>query len=415
MLQLLKYILAIPQFYFVFYTWLMFLSVIGVILFRVRYRKTEKPVQVYKRFAVMLPAYKANRQLIHVIEACISQDYPANKFDVFVLAQHCNEEIVSEARAKGAVVFEQTFDDCNGNPYLHALNYFVREIERYGTENRYDAIVLVDKDNLLTINFLAVINQRFQQGHRAVQGVRRPLNLDTNAACMDFVSEIMNDSMFRAAKASTGLSVEISGSGMAFDFELYKQAISSVDFQSPIHDKTFLIELIKRNVAIFFEPNAILFEEKTDSFQSIQNQRVRWIGGQIYLCRHNFFRLIRMGIQQLRLAPIDYAFTLSKIPRALHVAGLGFWILFALLLPQVSIISGFAWTLYLAGYFISILAFLMLSNTPRQVYRALITSPFFIFHIAVSTVKGMNKKINGRFIHTDHKKVVTLHDVNNES
>jgi len=211
-----KIIFTILQFYFLFYTWYMFLSVIGALVFKIRYRQAEIK-SGHTKFAVMIPAYKANRHILNVIKAAQNQGYPQDQYTVYILAQHCDPEIVAAMQETGAIVFEQTFDDSPGNPYLYALNYFVEQIKAHG---KHDAILLVDKDNLLDTDFLSTINKHFQAGEKAVQGKRRPMNLDSNAACMDYVSEASNDQMLRAAKAGFGLSAEVSGSGMAYDIEV---------------------------------------------------------------------------------------------------------------------------------------------------------------------------------------------------
>lgn len=405
---MIKNIIAIFQIYFIFYTWFMFLAVVSAIIFRIRYKTSSYTGKTKKRFALMLPAYKASNQLLHVIDACYSQNYPREQYDVFVLAQHCSDELIRAVRATGAIVFKKTFDDSPGNPYLFALNYFIDRIEQFAKNNPYNAIVLIDKDNLLAENFLAVINQRFQEGRRAVQGRRRPFNLDTSAACLDYLSETMNDQMLRAAKAAFGLSAEVSGSGMAFDVDLYKKAISAVDLQSPVHDKTFYLELLKLKTHVFYEPEAILYEEKTESYHAIAGQRTRWIGGQFYLLKHNFFRLLWLGVRQMRIDPIDYAITLFKIPRSLHILGLSFWIVFGFLFPSLSMVSGVGWIYYTLGYFASILFFLIIDSAPRQVYRALLSSPMFVYSMVTSTIKSITQKIQGKFIHTSHSKEISL-------
>jgi len=411
MTDLIKYTLAIPQVYFVFYTWFMFFTVVCAVIFKLRYQPAANAGENIKRFALMLPAYKASNQLLHVIDACFAQQYPADKYDVFVLAQHCSAELVQAARARGAHVSEKTFDDSPGNPYLFALNFFIAAIERHAGEKPYDAVVLIDKDNLLQENFLMRVNQRFQEGHLAVQGRRRPFNLDTNAACFDYVSETMNDQMLRAAKAALGLSAEVSGSGMAFDFKTYKRAIAGVDAQSPVHDKTFFLELLKLNVHVVYEPEAVLFEEKTESYQAITQQRTRWIGGQFYLFKHNFFKLLKLGMQRRQWDPIDYAITLFKIPRALHVLGLGGWLIWALLFPSASLFSAIAWASYSIGYLASIIFFLLLDNAPAPVYRALGSSPLFIASMVKSAIRSMTQKIQGKFIHTSHSKEMSLKEI----
>jgi cellulose synthase/poly-beta-1,6-N-acetylglucosamine synthase-like glycosyltransferase len=407
---LLKYVIASIQSYFIFYTYLVFLATAGAVIFRLRYKKCCAKPKEHTRFALMLPAYKANQQFLHVVDACLAQNYPRNSFEIFVLAQHCSSEIVMQVQQKGLVVFEKSFDNCPGNPYLYALNYFICAIEEYAGDQPYDAIVLIDKDNLLDEDFLSVINCRFQQGHVAVQGRRRPFNLETKAACFDYISETMNDQMLRAAKTAFGLSAEISGSGMAFDFNLYKRAMSRVDFQSPVHDKTFFLELIKLKTHVFYEPRAVLYEEKTESYEAITQQRTRWIGGQFYLWRKNFLKLVGMGLKELRLDPIDYAITLFKMPRSLNLTGLVFWLVFALLFPAFSLISSWHWGLYLTGYLFCILLLLIIDGAPRAVFRAFLASPLFILSLLKSTWKSITVNVQGSFIHTKHSKVISLEE-----
>jgi|GEM_PF-2025948 cellulose synthase/poly-beta-1,6-N-acetylglucosamine synthase-like glycosyltransferase len=413
MLTIIYVLIGLVEFYFVFYTFYLFLQVLGALIFKLRYRPFKGQVTEYKRFAIMLPAYKAGEHFLNVVDACLKQDYPKERFRVFMLAQHCTADLVQKVKEKDVIVFEKNFDDVQGNPYLHALNYFVDRIIEFGEQQNeiFDAVLLVDKDNLLKPDFLATLNQRFNQGYVAVQGRRRPFNLDTNAACLDYASEALNDQMLRASKAAFGLSAEISGSGMAFDIHLYKKAISQVDFNSPVHDKTFLIELIKLKTFIFYEPSAILYEEKTESYEGITSQRTRWIGGQYYLWRKYFFKLIFWGITQFRLDPIDYAITLFKIPRALHVLGLGFFFFFSLVLPKLSYFHYATWFLLGLGYALSIIELLIIDGAPFKVFKALFSAPLFVLSILRSAIKGSSKKVEGTFIHTEHKKSVSIDDI----
>jgi len=405
---IIKICIYLLQAYFLFYTGYLLFALVASLIFKIRYRPCKTESGHLQRFALMIPAYNANRQLKHVIDACFMQHYPRSHVDVFVLAQHCSAEIVTLAKDAGAVVFEKNFDNEQGNPYLRALNYFILAIEKF---KHYDAIVLIDKDNLLDADFLPVVNCRLGQGYVAVQGRRRPLNLDTNAACLDYISETMNDQMLRAAKAALGLSAEISGSGMAFRFELYKQAIQSVDFQSPVHDKTFFIELIKMKTHIFYEPQAVVYEEKTQSYRAISQQRTRWLSGQLYLFKNNFWKLIAAGITQRRWEPVDYALTLLKAPRALHIMGLLFWTVFVLLFSNVSLGSWFFWGLCLLCYLAGIMAMLWIDRAPKKVYLALMSSPLFMISIVKSLWRSLTRNVKGKFIHTEHHAEISIKDV----
>lgn len=410
-----KALWLLAQGFVLFFVLFMALHATGAVLFRFRYQRCRPTPERHARIAVMIPAYRANRQLLHAVDAAQSQTYPVDHFDAFVLAQHCAPGLVEEVRRRGAVVFEQTFDDSPGNPYLFALRAFVQAIEKYASDRPYDAVLLVDKDNLLQEDFLAVMNCRLQQGHAAVQGRRRPINLDTPAACFDYISEALNDQLLRAAKSALGLLPEVSGSGMAFDFKLYRTALARADIHSPVHDKTFFLELLRLGVVVCYEPNAVLFEEKTASYGGVRRQRQRWIGGQVYLWRKNFFRLLFRGLKQGAWHPVDYALTLSKPPHSLQLAALLGCAFAAHFMPGWALVPSKVWLGVLAIYLMCGVLLLVLDGAPARVYKALLLTPVLFFNILVATVRGLSRRLRGTFLHTEHRTETSLDEVKRRS
>ena len=53
-------------------------------------RKPDKPVlaKEYKRFALLIAAYKEDVVIMDTVQACLAQDYPSDKYDVVVISDH---------------------------------------------------------------------------------------------------------------------------------------------------------------------------------------------------------------------------------------------------------------------------------------------------------------------------------------
>jgi len=395
--------------YIGFYTLFLFVSVFFAGLYRLRRARgdrRETPAPPSSRVAVLLPAYCAGQHFLRVVDAVCAQDYPAGLVDVYVLAQRCPPEIVAATVARRVTVWERTFDDGTpGNPYLRALRWFVPEVVAEGTRrNRpYDMLVLADKDNILAPDFLRRVEAPFRRGAAVVQGVRLPLNLDTTAASLDYVAEVTNDQMLRAARAAMGLSAEISGSGIAFRPSVWLAALSATDLDSPVMDKTTLLELLKLGAKIEYCPSARLYEEKTRSFAAIGAQRTRWVGGQFYLARRHGLRAIRDGIVEGKADLVDFGLAMWRPPRAIHAVSLVVLAAASWVWPVRWLPGPVAWIAMMVGYAASIFLMLAFADAPVRVYRALVLgAPRFAWTIVRATVRGFSHTIRGTFIHTEH-------------
>lgn len=86
-------------------------------------------------------------------------------------------------------------------------------------------VVVLDADNLVDPDFLEHLNNAFYSGCSAVQTHRVAKNMNTSVAVLDAVSEEMNNSIFRKGHTKLGFSAGLIGSGMAFEYDIFRKII----------------------------------------------------------------------------------------------------------------------------------------------------------------------------------------------
>ena len=94
------------------------LGMSGLVQFRV-----PKVYNPQKKFAVVIPAHNEELVISSLIDNLMTLDYPKKLYDVFVIADNCNDNTANMARSHGAIVYERTNLEQKGKGY--ALEWFL--------------------------------------------------------------------------------------------------------------------------------------------------------------------------------------------------------------------------------------------------------------------------------------------------
>ena len=166
---------------------------------------------------------------------------------MIVISDQMREDTI--ARLEGTTAMVTQISDPRSTK-IYALQKAIEYIE--DNKLSYDMVVVLDADNVVNPHFLDKINDAFYSGCLAIQTHRVAKNRDTNTAVLDAVSEEINNSIFRKGHTRLGFSSGLSGSGMAFEYDLFKKMIQDIDVKSnnPHH-------LIDRNIFIIVKKQAI--------------------------------------------------------------------------------------------------------------------------------------------------------------
>lgn len=369
--------------------YLLLLSLSGRLFSRKRLDRLP-PDARKRRIAVLVPAYKEDGIILSTARNLLQQDYPADQYRVYILADSFQPETVEALRALPLTVLEVAFEK---STKTKSLNEAFRRI----TES-WDIALICDADNMLAPDFLQRINAAFGAGARAVQGCRVAKNLDTSFAVLDACSEAVNNHIFRKGTYALGLSSAVIGSGMAFEYDRVRRILGEISAVGGF-DKILQLAVVGEGVRIHYLEDALVFDEKVDNPHAFEQQRKRWVSSQfIYLRRFfgpAFLKLFRGNLSYFNLAVANNL----VLPRAF---------LFALL-PLLTIAGFFIsldWGLAGAGL-IFLYGCALLLGIPRSMFNrnlgiAVLRLPKAIA-IMVGTIFHIRKS-NKTFIHTVHTK-----------
>ena len=349
----------------------------------------------YSKIAVFIPAYKEDVVIIEVAKTALKQEYPLEYFDVIVIADSLKKQTLQRLKELPIKVVEVSFES---STKAKALNAAMTRLEGY-----YDHTLILDADNIMEDQFLMKLNSAFQNGYRVVQGHRKAKNLNTSFAILDAASEEINNHIFRKGHRGLGLSSGLIGSGMAFEYDLFKAIMKTVTAVGGF-DKELEFELAKKKISIEYLQHAVVLDEKIQKSSDFSNQRKRWLATQFIYLRRYFAVGCKQFLFNRNINLFDKVWQMTVPPRLL-LLGLVFifTLLYAFLeygLEYTTMVSATFWLVNLLIVIITFLLALPGSFYNLKTLKAMLSIPaaFFRMILLLFKLKGANKK----FIHTSH-------------
>lgn len=368
--------------------YMFFYSVMGRI-----YRKNNKSTtsmtdKEAPRVGVIIPAYKEDNVILKTVVNALNQKYPIGKFQIIVVGDQLKPSTVFNLRKLPILFHEVNFEK---STKAKALNY---AIER---SNIYDLIVVLDADNIIENNFITKMAEAFNKGYKAIQGHRTAKNYNNQHSLLDAISEEINNHIFCKGQQYIGMSSRLTGSGMAFEYSLFKKLMFDIDAVGGF-DKELEIKLLANETKIHYVDDAIIFDEKVSTGNVMVNQRKRWISSQF----HYMKKYAHTGIKELLFSKnLDYfnkTLQLLLIPRALMFALLFFGISTSLLLGSKGLTT--LWIFMLVFYVAAFIVAFPSKFLSKRLFALTLKMPKTLTKLLLATTQIKNA--NKEFIHTPH-------------
>lgn len=344
-------------------------------------------------FAVIVTAHK-NLQLVPpLVDSVLKQTY--RHFKVYVVADGC----------------EQTDIGYNSHPQVKvlapetALNAKIRSID-YAINNfdtAHDVLIILDADNLLHPDYLAVLNTYFNKGYRAVQTNMLAKNNDSLYAKLDAAGNYFSNFTDRRMRMQMGLSANIWGLGIAMETSLYKEVV----YQNFLggFDKKIQADIVKLIPQLAYAEDAIVYDEKIDSGDAMETQRTRWINAYFKYFKYGW-NVFVTGLKRGSFNLMFFGFNLLRPPLFLQISGALF---FALLNFFIAPELAFAWIGALALFPLSFLIIVAVMSTDKTVVSSLLYLPLvFLRQLRAFLHIG---RANKAFLQTQNNKVIYIEDL----
>ena len=223
------------------------------------------------KFAILFPAYKEDRVIIPVVESFLQQHYPQELYKVIVISDHMQDTTNEHLAQLPITLLKANYENSSKAKALNfAMNHFGRD--------EFDAVVILDADNIVDTNFLLEINKVFDAGVQAIQAHRTAKNRNTDIAVLDGLSEEVNNSIFRRGHVRLGISSALIGSGMIFNYQWFHDNVKHLVTTG--EDKELEVLLLKQRIFIEFLDEVYVYDEKTQGEKGFYNQLRRWLATQ---------------------------------------------------------------------------------------------------------------------------------------
>lgn len=360
-------------------------------------RKTKVKANEMRKMAVLIPGYKEDAVIVDVANDALNQEYPKELYDVVVIADSFRPETIDALKALPIKLVEVSFEKSTKSK---ALN---KAMETIG--DNYDVAVILDADNLMASDFLSKVNFSFNCSFKVVQGHRIAKNLNTQFAVLDAISEEINNHIFRKGHRNLGLSSALIGSGMAFDYKLFKTTMGNVNAIGGF-DKELELKLLRDKIKIEFLNKAVVLDEKVQKSEVFANQRKRWLSAQFIYFKRYFFSGLKHLLIHGNVDFFDKVYQMVSPPRVLL---LGLTTLFTLIYGALAFfpdiqnyltIQFIPWLAVVVLVYASFVLAIPISFYNAKTLKALFSLPkaFILMLLSLFKLKGANKK----FIHTAH-------------
>ncbi len=195
-----------------------------------------------------------------------------------------------------------------------AMQYAINEVQ-----GDFDNVVILDADNVVRPDFLLQLNTLCSV-YDVIQCHRCAKNANNDVAVLDGASEEINNTIFRKAHNRLGLSSALIGSGMCFDYELFKKNVFML--KTAGEDREMEALLLQQEVYIKYAPDIHVFDEKVSSQDNFQRQRMRWMTAQVQSLLYQLPK-IPSAIRHGKINFIDKTIQQALIPRSILIVLLG--------------------------------------------------------------------------------------------
>jgi len=366
------------------------LSVLYLILYGIAsrfYREKHFPDSSdFRKVLILFPAYKEDAVILDSVRNFLLQDYPKDLYELVVISDHMQDSTNEAIRQLPVTLLEVTFEQSSK---AKALNFAMDQYEF----DSFDIVTILDADNLVDPTYLAVINNAFSMGVKALQAHRIAKNMQTGVAVFDAVSEEVNHSIFRKGHCALGLSSALVGSGMAFDYKWFRDNVSSL--KTAGEDKELEALLLQQSVKIEYLESLLVRDEKTSQYQVYSNQRQRWLSAQYTMMMSNL-KKIPMCIRTQNINYLDKIIQWMLLPRMVMFGLTGLMAFLVLIINVESSIKWFVLVLLLIGLFVVATPGELLMTFIQKSWKTIPKLCLMMFLNFFRIKKGK------KFIHTPH-------------
>lgn len=346
---------------FIFIIWLPILTYLSFAVFYhlflaaayfLKGERRKKSVMKQYKYLLLIPAHNEELIIGRLLESLKRIDYDINLFKVTVIVDNCTDKTADIVVKYNVKMLERTDKHKTGKGF--AIEWALEKIDI----NKFDAIVIIDADNIVDTLFFHGLNEIIDEGINAIQCYNGLANPDeTVFSIVMHLSRTIDNKLYHHAKYKLGLSSFLMGNGMCFTTKILKKYGWSASTMA--EDYEYYAKLIEKKEMVGFAAHAKLYHQESKGISQATSQRLRWSSGKSEIARKYGVYLLKKGLRERNYKIVDASFPLILpnlslmvnitliallISILIHfiypISGVILWLLFLILLEMVYFFTG---------------------------------------------------------------------------
>lgn len=267
------------------------------------FARGKKRIKEYKpknRFAILIAARNESKVIGNLVLSLKEQDYPKDKYEIYVIANNCTDNTAEVAKKAGATILPcEVPVKTKGDVLKHTFAKFV-------DDKNVDAFIIFDADNVVDPNFLKEMNNTICSGYNVAEGNRDSKNTTDNWLSGSYsLFYYMQNFFFNKARMNMNLSASINGTGFMVKREVIKK--HGFDPKTLTEDIEFTAMCALNQEKIAFVSKAITYDEQPIKFKDSWKQRKRWSKGMLQCLKIYDGPLLRFFFKTGSMPALDIA------------------------------------------------------------------------------------------------------------
>ena len=384
--------------------------ILGTTLFIFVSKKEDKFLTPKHRFAVLVAAHNEEQVIGDLVHNLTVLDYPKELYDIYVVADNCNDSTADIAEKEGAIVYQRTNLTERGKGF--AVEWMLNHL--FKLDIAYDAVVFFDADNLVHPRFLIEMNNRLEKGEEVIQGFIDAKNPnDTWISGTFAISFWLVNNFWHFSKYKLGLSAVLGGTGMCIAFKTLERF--GWGATSLVEDMEFTMKVLAEGIKTTWNQDAVVYDEKPLTFWQSWKQRKRWAQGHFDVAHRYIPLLLVQGIKMRKGYILDGIIHLLQPYFLLFSFGLIFTSILNARYPFYTNIYNWMpalfWTLILLSQYVLPMIILFQRKITLRCWFYFILYPLFVYSWVPITFMGFLHRNRKVWSHTEHTRSMKYQEI----
>jgi exopolysaccharide biosynthesis WecB/TagA/CpsF family protein len=326
--------------------------------------------------AVLVPAHNEEQLIARCVASLLDQSYPADRYEVVVIADNCVDETAARAATAGARVMVRDQPDSRGKG--QALRWAMDTLLSSAVPP--DAVAIVDADSVADRDMLSALERELAAGYQAVQADYVVLPVAGSPRSELVAAGFLLFHRVRlSGRAALGMPASLVGNGMVFSRDLLES--HPWDAFTGVEDLEYTIRLRLAGIRPRFAAAAIVSGPMPATRAGADRQRLRWEGGRFNVVKTRLWPLVCTATARRDPRLLDAALDLATPPLGLLCMAIVGGAVVTGVLALTGLVPLWAvgpWVVAAASVPAFVVIGLLAAGAPRSTFRALVGVPGFL-------------------------------------